>query len=223
MTPFVHYGSLHGAITLAGLLLIVGIYRYAGTPLAMARKKRDAWVFFGVMLGIYLFLTVSKIMAGAWTIQGNLPLHLCDISAWTLIYALFSRRRWAMEAGYYWGLTGGLLAFGVPNVTVIDAYLVPFFLWHALLTAIPLYQMQQENYCPSHGGIYRTMAITVAIALVVMVINPLLGSNYMFLSEKIPAMDAIGLPDYPYYLPLTVPLGIAIWYVWWGIAKLLRK
>jgi hypothetical integral membrane protein (TIGR02206 family) len=218
MKPFILYGSIHGMACIIACLLIIGVYRYAGLVHTPQQRRRSSRLFLGIMASIYALLTAAKIAANAWTWQGNLPLHLCDISAWTMIYALFSKRKWAFEAGYYWGLTGGVLAFAVPNVSTLDAYLIPFFGWHALLVAIPLYQIRTDALAPTHIGIYRTMAITIALALPVMYLNSLLRSNYMFLNEKIAPMSLLGFPEHPYYLFLLIPIGLALWYLWWLIA-----
>lgn len=215
MQAFIPFSTLHLLIVAGGIFLVFLTAQYAKKVQTEKHFRRDANIFLFLMLGIYLLLTITKIMQREWTLQGNLPLHLCDISAWTLVYAFFSKKRWAFEAGYFWGMAGALLAFAVPNIQTVDWYLIPFFVWHALLAAAPIYYIIVEKTFPSHQGLWRSIGLTVIAGFVVMGINHWLGSNYMFVNEKIPAMNLLGFPEYPFYLFILVPVMIALFYLFW--------
>jgi hypothetical integral membrane protein (TIGR02206 family) len=222
MQKFVPFSNLHLLIIAGGIVLNIAIVWYAKNRAKVVDYQRDTNLFLWLMLGIYLFLTLTKIIQGEWTVQGNLPLHLCDISAWTLVYALMRKQDEAYEAGYFWGLIGALLAFGVPNVTQVNWYLIPFFVWHALLVAMPLYYMHTQKKYPTYRGLWKTVGITIVLGLLVMGANSLLGSNYMFVNEKIPSMDMLGLPDYPMYLLYLVPMMILFFHVLYLPVMLLK-
>jgi hypothetical integral membrane protein (TIGR02206 family) len=215
MNQFIPFSILHGNIVLGGIALIVLTAWYAKNHANENTYKRDTFIFLLLMSGIYLLLTITKIIQKEWTLQGNLPLHLCDISAWTLVYALFTKKKWAFEAGYFWGMSGALLAFGVPNIETVDWYLIPFFVWHAFLAAAPIYFMLTQHTHPTHRGLWNTVGLTIIVGLVIKGINHWLGSNYMFVNEKIPAMNLIGFPEYPIYIFLLIPIMIALFYVFW--------
>ncbi len=223
MQTFIPFSALHFIIIAGGVILTLLTAWYAKNRASEVTYKRDANIFMLLMAGIYALLTVTKIIQGEWTITGNLPLHLCDISAWTLVYALYTKQKWAFEAGYFWGMSGALLAFGVPNVTSIDWYLIPFFTWHALLAAAPIYYMLTQKTYPTHRGLWNTIGLTIIVGLLVKGINHCLSSNYMFVNEKIPAMNLLGFPEYPAYIFLLIPIMIVLFYIFWLPFGSLRK
>ena len=215
MKPFVLFSEFHGIIVLSGLLLLVLTDWYARKRATQETYNRDVKMFGWTMAIIYLFLSVFKIVQNQWSVQSNLPFHLCDISAWTLVYALYYRNKIAFELGYFWGMSGALLAFCLPTVTQIDWYLIPFFGWHFLLAAAPIYYLQTQKVHPTHRGLWISVLLTILTGLTMMLINKLLDSNYMFVSKKIEPMSQIGFPEYPLYLFILLPIMIALFYVFW--------
>ena len=215
MKPFVLFSSLHGLIVMVGLLFLVATYWYARKKATESTYRRDVRLFAGTMAAVYFFLSVFKISQNEWSVQSNLPLHLCDISAWTLVYALYFKNKTAFELGYFWGMSGALLAFGLPTVTQIDWYLVPFFGWHILLAAAPIYYIQTQKAQPTQRGLWVSVLLTLVTGLMMMLVNKLLDSNYMFVSRKIEAMNHIGFPEHPQYLFVLLPIMILLFYVFW--------
>lgn len=213
--PFVPFSLIHITIIVGGILILLAVMYYAKNKATAHTYKRDVMIYTLLMAGIYFLLTITKLLQKEWTIQGNLPLHLCDISAWTLVYALWSKNNLAFQAGYYWGVLGALLAFLLPNITKVDWYMIPFFVWHVLLAAAPLYYIFTQKQYPTQKGLWQTAGLTLALGLVIKMINAALDSNYMFVSKRIDAMTWVGLPDYPYYLFMLFPVVIGLYYIFW--------
>lgn len=221
--PFILFSWVHFVAVFASGALIYGFLRRAQTFTTPTEKQRGAWLLVAALGCIYVLLTVTKLQDGTWSVQGNLPLHLCDISAWTLAYALLRRSFAAFEAGYYWGLTGGFLAFATPEVHFVDAFMVPFFLWHAILIAAPLYLMHTEGFRPRHRGIFNVWGLSFLLALPMFAINAFLGSNYMFLAAKPLAANVLPLPDPPYHIAIFAIGLILVFYGLYGLSKLISQ
>jgi hypothetical integral membrane protein (TIGR02206 family) len=221
--PFQLFDHNHLLAIVACFLGLIAVVFYAKKQQAIQHRKRDVWIFTIVFILIEMALITSKVIQKEWSIQYNLPLHLCDFSAFTIIYALHTRSRKAFELGYYWGCVGGLMAIATPNIQTIDWYFVPFFVWHLFLIAGPFYQMLVDNFHLTYKSIYTTMATTLVLASTMMLFNRWLGSNYMFVSEKISSFDALGLPDYPYYLPYLGLIALAMFHVFWAVSLIVRK
>jgi hypothetical integral membrane protein (TIGR02206 family) len=221
--PFQLFGTAHLTMLLVGLAGLVLLVRYLKTGGVVQNRRRDVRVFTVVFLLIELALIGSKIAAGEWTMQYNLPLHLCDISAVTILFALFTRSRLAFQLGWFWGLTGGLMAVLLPNLQFVDWYFVPFFIWHLFLIAGPVYQLYSDGYRLDYRSIYTALGITVVLGAVMFVVNRQLGSNYMFVNEKISSFDAIGLPGFPAYLPYLLVLALVMFHLMWGVSLLLKR
>lgn len=215
----VHIAAIAGSLVFVWLIWLLG-------GLVGQRPALRPWVNLGsivLLAAIYIALTISKILTNQWSVEYNLPLHLCDLSAWTIVYALATRKPAAFEAGFYWGLVGGLMAILLPNLGQIDWYFIPFFIWHAFLIAGPLYMMRADNLWPTSRGLYRSLALVIAIGAVMMPLNSLLHSNYMFLNESISSFEAMGLPDWPGYLPFLLVMALALFWLALLGSRLLHK
>jgi hypothetical integral membrane protein (TIGR02206 family) len=222
-TPFQIFSSLH-LLTIAGCVVaLVLLFFYAKNIKNQAKRKRDAWIFTIIFLLIEVALIGSKIIAKEWSIQQNLPLHLCDISAFTILIALHTQKKSLYTLGFFWGFTGGVMAILLPNLLFVDWYYLPFFIWHLFLIAIPMYQMLTDKINLSYRSIFEAMLYTILLGGLMLVINRFLHSNYMFVSEKIPSFDALGFPAHPYYLIHAVGLGLIVYHLAWFLSKLILR
>jgi hypothetical integral membrane protein (TIGR02206 family) len=210
------YGLPHVTVLTGCLALFGAIWWYARSGKGRLHRQRDVWIFTIVFALIEVALIGSKIASGEWDMRYNLPLHMCDISAFTILYALHSRSESAYRLGYYWGCVGGLTAMLVPNLQTITWYFVPYFIWHLFLIAGPVYQRWTDEFTLPYKSIYTTLGITILIGAVMFGLNTQLNSNYMFVNEKISSFDAIGLPDFPWFLPWLAVLTFVLFHVaWW--------
>ncbi|MEY4903910.1 MAG: hypothetical protein RLZZ292_1725 [Bacteroidota bacterium] len=209
------FSALHGYAVLGGIAFVIGIYFLAKTLNNPVEKRRDAKLYILLIIAIYLLLTITKVVQKEWSMAWNLPLHLCDISAWVLGYALYSRNQTAFQLGYYWGAAGALFGFGTPSIQFVDWYMIPFFFWHALLLAAPVYLMVTEGFRPSHKGVFLAWIWVCLIGVVLLGVNYFLGGNYMYVSQRIPPMEMMGLPEWPTYLVYLIPLMLVLFYLFW--------
>lgn len=218
--PFLLFGPAHLTAFTACFLLLIALVFYLKKVNSAGHRRRDIWIFTIVFLLIETALVGSKIAAGEWTVQYNLPLHLCDISAFTILYALHTRSEKAFQLGWFWGITGGLMALLLPNLQFVDWYFVPFFIWHSFLIAGPLYQLFTDGFTLPYRSIYTAFFATAGLSVVLFFINLLLGSNYMFVNERISSFEALGLPEFPGYLPYLAVMGLVMFHLVWVLGKM---
>jgi hypothetical integral membrane protein (TIGR02206 family) len=212
--PFVMFGWYHQIAAAWSVASIGAVWVYARFAKAEAAKKRGAWFLAACIVLLYIWITGQEIRTGVWGLKEGLPLHLCDISAWVLFYALLTKQEWAFEAGYYWGLASGIMALLLPEVYFIDIYYAPFFVWHALLIICPMYLMITEGKRPTHSGIYTTLGITALLALPIGLADWLIPhANYMFLSNPPLAAHVLPIPDAPFHIPVIALIGLAVFYL----------
>ncbi|MBK1828358.1 TIGR02206 family membrane protein [Haloferula rosea] len=144
----------------------------------------------------FLNLSVFAVSSWAWSqvtresdIDNAVPLHLCDLAAFTAGFALITRNHTLILLTYYWGLAGTIQGIATPAIDV--GYPHPaffsFFIHHFAVVAAAL-------YFPIVGGWradrpwWRSPLIAFAwlnLYLVVAVIaNHFLGTNFGFLARK---------------------------------------
>jgi hypothetical integral membrane protein (TIGR02206 family) len=214
MNTFSWYGTSH-LLSLALCLFLFGCtYFYAkSVKQDKASDKAGAWVLAAGLLLIQLFFIYTKWKVGMG-FKDILPLHLCDFSALLLTYMLLTEDYRGFQQGYYWGMAGGVMALLMPELEKDDWYVVPFFLWHIFVVIAPFYLVFTKGLRPTHAGIFQTAKWTVALSIFVALVNWLVGANFMFLCEA--PMAVAGLfPPFPWHNPLTLFLGIIIFYAFY--------
>lgn len=206
-----------------GLPIVMILGLYAGRKRIRSRKALRLGVRFG-LLGFLLIseatLNVWYWTQGAWNVRHTLPLELCSITLLLSIIMLWSRSRWLYEVLFFAGIGGALQAILTPNL----AYGYPhfrffqFFIAHSLIILAPLYMTWIEQYRPTWKSIGKTMLFLNGLALIIGLLNYVIGANYMFLLRKpdTPSiLDMLG--PYPYYLLAEEGIALLIFIVMYGV------
>jgi len=153
----------------------------------------------------------QKIVTGIWSVQESLPLHLCDIGLFVTVLALIGaashgrprgpsetreptvassgRHRspdiwqWLFELAYFWGLGGTVQAVLTPDIdeTFPDLRCMRYFTAHGAIIIAVLVMTIGLRMRPWRGAVVRVWLATLVLAIPVMLIDWLLGANYMYL------------------------------------------
>jgi hypothetical integral membrane protein (TIGR02206 family) len=164
-----------------------------------------------LILDALVFVT-RPIVVGGWTVQGSLPLALCDVALLVAAAACwFPERALLVELTYFWGLTGTLQAVLTPDLSVGFPQLefFEFVVGHVGIVVAAFFLVVGLRLAPRPGAVPRVFAITAGYTAFVGVFDWLTGSNYMFL-VRIPQSASLlsVLGPWPWYL-LSVT-GVAI-------------
>lgn len=141
-----------------------------------------------------------KIIGEAW--YSLLPFHLCNI---TLIFAIFGsifRFQPLLQATFFWAI-GALFAILTPEVrdTFPSFFNISFFSTHfyILFTAIVEYKVFKLR--PNPGTWLGSLLTLNGIAVGVYFINSILGTNYLYISQKPTFNSPLNyLGPWPYYI-----------------------
>lgn len=139
-------------------------------------------------------------------LDGLIPLHLCDLTAFVAAFALLFRKPVLCEVAYYCGLGGTLQGLLTPNLQ--EAFPHPnffaFFQLHYFVVAAALLLPLGLGWRPRRPlwkTIFRTFLIIDGYLLSIYLINLALGTNYAFMMHKpdnASLFDHLG--PYPWYL-----------------------
>ncbi len=210
--PFVQWGAAH-----IGALLLIAALALAGWRLHLSAGSRR--VLRGGLAALLLLNELSwhawHAWYGLWTVQDLLPLELCNLmvllSAWTLL----RRSQAGYEFIYLLGIpaasqvliTPALGPYGFPHVLFFQ-----IFISHGGVTLAALYLTLGEGMRPrGWWAARRVIGWTLLYALGIFLLNPWLGSNYLFLAHKPPAatlMDYLG--PWPWYCLAMAAIGAAL-------------
>lgn len=206
---------------------------------ALLLKKASHPVRQGVQRVLIIIAAVLEISRWIWaaiirhyTVVDMLPFHLCSLSIWMEIAAVFSGKQLLKDFGYCLCMPGALAALLTP-----DWYAYPFISFqylhsvtvHSLLFLIPLIWVVSDGFRPNFKNLPKCFGILMLFAVPVFGLNFLLGSNYLFLREApkdTPLELFENLCGNPGYLVPLFLLIIVVWillYLPWAVSDLLRS
>lgn len=194
-----------------GHLAALGIVVLLGFSFVLARKlwSEQTKVTFRYALAVWLAVWelswhAWSIYYGTWTIQTNLPLHLCSVFIWLSVIMLIKKNTTIYELAYFLGIGGAMQALITPDAGI---YGLPHFravqtlAAHGGIVLAALYMTIVEGFRPTWQSFKRVFKWTNIYMVIVFCINLVIGSNYLFIAHK---------PEFPTLIDLLAPWP---WYI----------
>lgn len=207
--PFPTFGTQHILTLMAFITLVVVTMLFA--PRWSKEKKKmlficGCWGVFGCYFSLLLLLYAVDGIRPSY----NLPLYLCNITG--LALPIFAHRinQAFFEVFYFWILGGTLQAIITPDITsgFPSFYYFKYWFLHLGLVYVILIATFVLGYRPRFKGIWLAWICLELYFLLMMGVNHLLKSNYLYLNEKpvMPtALDFFGpWPTYVIVVQLVV-------------------
>ena len=143
-------------------------------------------------------------------LQRHLPLHVCGIAALALVVTLIFRNRYTFEIVYFWGLAGTLNALVTPQLEVAFPHyrFFQYFIAHGGIVAGALFAVWGLRMRPTFASLLRAYGWGLLLTIALLVVNPLLESNYMFLREPPVSASPFFFAPWPYYIPVLAGIGL---------------
>jgi hypothetical integral membrane protein (TIGR02206 family) len=158
-------------------------------------------------------LTAFPLTQWAWSmvegpvaLDNALPLQLCDLAAFVAGFGLLCEWAWLRLLTYYWGLGATLQALITPAVTFDFPHpvFVVFFIQHFAIVGTALYLPVALGWRPAGAwwrAPWRAFLWSNAYLLTMLLLNPLLGTDFGFVNGPPPNPSLIDhLGPWPYYL-----------------------
>ena len=203
---FIVFSSTHLLTVAAGCFVMCVL-------LISARRSREVALPLTRAVLAFLCLTAFGYSQYAWStcehpldLDNTLPFHLCDIAAFVAGYALLSRKVWAQELTYYWGLAATLQALITPALLYSFPHLTffTFFTHHFAIVGAACFIPLCDGWRP-RAPWWRSPAralIWVNFYLICAgILNFMLGTNFGFVAhppENPSLIDHLG--PWPFYL-----------------------
>ena len=129
-----------------------------------------------------------------------------------LIGALVFRSQRAYEIAFFWGLAGATNAVLTPQLEVgFPAYrFFQYFIVHGGIVAGALFATWGLRMRPNFASLLRAYGWLCALLALLLVVNPLLDSNYMFLRSPPHTASPFFFAPWPYYIPILAAVAFGI-------------
>ena len=137
-----------------------------------------------------------------WSLQYNLPLHLCRISIIIGIIALWKPKQWMYEWLLFLSIPSGFHSVMTPEFTQgTSNYLIfDYYFVHASLIFIPLFLTLNRGMRPRRDAWKRAFLYVQVPIILIFPLNFYLGSNYMYLAKKPMVDNPFLIGEWPWYI-----------------------
>lgn len=155
---------------------------------------------------------------GIWNIQTMLPLHMCSVMLWIIVYMALTDNRSLYDFAYFLGIGGALQAFLTPSDG--SMYDIPHYrimqtlIAHGLIITIPLFMTVVEGMRPTWASFKRIFIWTNIYMILIFFLNRVIGSNYLFIAQKPPPPTLMDiLSPWPWYIPQLEVVAFIIFFI----------
>ena len=202
---------------------------FISIPLILARflnksqKRMISYIMGGLLIIDFFAENVGYIAAGTWDIQYNLPIQLCGISSLICcVLPFIKNKKKLFEFVYYTGIIGGVMAILTPQMNYFDGtirYYLNFYVSHSLIIALPIFMfLHLDMKLPRLSWFKLWINLNILMAII-MPINFLLDSNYMYVNAPPQVDNPLVIGDWPYYILLWEIFILIIAYMVYSISR----
>lgn len=202
---------------------------FISVPLILARflnrrqKIQVTYLIGAIMIIDFITENGGYIMSGTWDVQYNLPIQLCGISSLICCVLPFIKKKDKLfQFVYYTGVIGGIMAILTPQMNYFDGslrYYLNYYVSHSLIIALPIFMfLHLDLKLPKFSWFKIWIHLNILMAII-MPINFLLDSNYMYVNEPPEVSNPLVIGEWPYYLLIWEPLVMIIAYLIYAISK----
>jgi len=191
---FVPFSTSHIIVLSVALLGIILILLFRERLRKATRSFQILrWVLFSVLVLCevsYQYWTISN---DIWYFAGHMPLHLCGVASITAMIGLLTLRKSWIQISFFIGIVPSFLALVTPDMP-FDYHHYRFWVFFILHMTIPwasLLLVLPKPGIISLRSVFKVFGLLVAYAVAIgFVLNPLTGSNYLYLSQ-LPTADTL--------------------------------
>jgi hypothetical integral membrane protein (TIGR02206 family) len=187
------------------------------------RRRPGPWVrYAGRVISVVLvaeavtFVSVP-LVEGRWSVQGSLPLALCDVALIVAAAACWwPGPNLPVELTYFWGLAGTLQAVITPDLSAGFPQLefFEFVVGHLGIVIAALFLVVGLRLRPRPGSVPRVFAITAAYTAFVGWFDWLTGSNYMYLAAVPKHWSLLSvLGPWPWYIVSAAGVAVGLLFI----------
>jgi hypothetical integral membrane protein (TIGR02206 family) len=178
--------SLQHIIPLVILITLVALlFLYKDKIKAYKNEKYIRYTIAAILLISDLSIYVWRISTNTFNVSSSMPLHLCTITAYVLMYVLVSKNQRIFNILFYAGFAGAIMAlvnpeFGGFNYTQYRYY--EFMIIHSALVIGLLYMVVITGFIPKFDALVKSYVAVHLYALIIVIpVNYLVDGTYMML------------------------------------------
>lgn len=166
-------------------------------------KRKILMISIGItLIFIELIQQVYLKHLGLWNVKSSLPIHLCGISGILAGIMMLRQNYSGFEFLALIGTPGALHAILTPQLNhgPIPFLIFKYYVSHAGIILVPLFFAIVLGYRIKEYSWYKVFILCQLLILFVGLANFIIGSNYMYLTEKPLVNNLMIIGDWPWYI-----------------------
>jgi len=203
---------IFGGISTILCLAAAWIYSNCSNKLKTIIFQTISWL---VVFNEFAF-QLNMVYYGIWSYRTSLPLEMCYLSALLIpIYTRFKHCRPLQNWFFFAGFGGSTFAFINTNLSEMEQIYISihYFFAHGLVIFV-MFALVIDGYRPRWADYFNAIKWTIILVIFIIVINLILGSNYMFTFQKPPGVNfTLLMPEWPYYFIFMLLIGLMFYTV----------
>lgn len=166
-------------------------------------KRKILMISIGIMLILIELVQQAYLKHfGIWNAKSSLPIHLCGISGILAGIIMIRQNYSGFEFLALIGSPGALHAILTPQLNhgSIPFLIFKYYVSHAGIILVPLFFAIVLGYRIKESSWYKVFLLCQLLILFVGSANFVIGSNYMYLTEKPLVNNPMIIGEWPWYI-----------------------
>ena len=184
-------------------------------------RESGVYLVFGVLGLIHqLMITSWYIFETGYDLRDAMPLHICRVVVWFIIFQGVVRQRWMHDLIFYFGLYA-YGSFALPIAIHPPHHFVgwTFVLLHTVIIIYPFIIHWMTGWVPASKGAIRSFGAFLVYFAVILAVNALVDGNYFYMDDR-PFLHR--MPELPYII-LNIAGTFGIFMIGLMLSKILLK
>lgn len=180
------FGGLHIGLSVVFITLYILMFVFRRQIARFGHFRAVRLTMATLLLGNMAIHYISKLVLGVWSFDTDLPLHLCFITNFFMIYILYTDNRHDLyRIVYFFTYIGPLPAMIWPDLRCsYDSYIFyQFIISHHIMLLCSLYCLCVLKYRTNVRSLLPAYVIGNAVIGSVMLFNMHFGTNYIMMNE----------------------------------------
>ena len=215
---FIAFSSMHWyPIFITSVFMLSYIY--------LAKKylsERDKTLLGTALALIPALCVISRMIftniEGTFTLQAELPFHLCRLLAIILPFVIYYRNRKWFGITYFFTMVGTLQALLTPDLPQAAPHYsyASYWILHGILIYLPIYCIVVFGFKITKKDFINAVIAGNVYLLLSLMINYAIGSNYFYTHHKPPSASLLDfLGPWPWYILSVELLAIILFVLAW--------
>ena len=226
MSEFGLFGLSH--LLVLELLVIGSFLIFTLLPKLKTLYQRNVGLLLAIgLLGQILYFYGGHYIQRSFDPALHVPLHLCSLSAYLVIFALLLNRPWLNKLVLFWSPVSALVATVLPDMGKSENFpsfrFIEFFWSHLLIVWGCVYILRTFKSKINYRDIWITFGFLVLTLPLIKFLNSIFQSNYMYLEKRASGGQMSFLPAEPWHIAGLLLIFIVVFHLEFCFYQFVQK